>query len=349
MRIVVTGASGNVGTSVLQALADDPMVESILGLSRREPRWAVPKTTWTRADVATDDLVPHFARADTVVHLAWIFQPTHDPLKTWQVNALGSIRVFQAAADARVKALVYASSVGAYSPGPEDRPVGEEWPTHGWPAAGYTREKAYVERVLDRFELEHPDIRVVRMRPGFIFKRESATEQRRLFAGPLLPQRLVRPGRVPVVPDLPGLRFQVLHSVDAAEAYRLAATRPVRGAFNVAAEPVIGADELAELLSARVVRLPRWPVRGALALAWHLRMVPADPNLFDAALRLPVMDTTRARVELGWSPRHSGMDALREFLEGLYAGAGMETPPLSPATSGRMRAREFRTGVGGQP
>ena len=80
-------------------------------------------------------------------------------------------------------ALVYASSVGAYSPGPKDRAVDEGWPTHGWPGASYTREKAYLERVLDAFEARHPGVRVVRMRPGFIFKRESAHEQRRIFGG----------------------------------------------------------------------------------------------------------------------------------------------------------------------
>jgi hypothetical protein len=53
-----------------------------------------------------------------------------------------------------------------------------------------------------------------------------------------------------VVPELPGLRFQVLHSADAGEAYRRAVTREVRGAFNLAADPVIDATQLAELLGA---------------------------------------------------------------------------------------------------
>ena len=126
--------------------------------------------------------------------------------------------------------------MGAYSPGPKDRPVDENWPTHGWPPAAYTREKAYGERVLDTCERDHPDIRLVRLRPGFIFKQESAAAQRRLFAGPLLPPWLTQPGLIPAVPDLPGLRLQALHSADAGEAYRLALTRNVRGAFNIAAD-----------------------------------------------------------------------------------------------------------------
>ena len=349
MRVVVVGASGNVGTSLVRSLADDPMVESVLGLARRRPAWQAPKTEWAAADMTADDLVPHFRGAGVVVHLAWAFQPSHDPAETWRVNVVGSSRVFHAVREAEVPALVYASSVGAYSPGPKDRPVDESWPTHGWPTGGYTREKAYVERLLDAFELEHPGRRVVRLRPGFIFKRQSASQQRRLFAGPLLPDRAVRPELIPVVPDLPGLRFQALHATDAGEAYRLAVVRPVRGAFNLAADPVVDPQGLAELLGARTVRVPTPALRAALAAAWGLHLVPASPYLFDAVLRLPIMDTTRARTELGWSPRHSSLDALREFLEGLRAGAGMDTPPLSPGSSGPLRARELGTGVGQRP
>ncbi len=284
-----------------------------------------------------------------MVHLAWLIQPTHDPHLTWRVNVLGSIRVLRAVAEARVPALVYASSVGAYSPGPKDRPVDESWPTHGQPTAAYTREKAYLERLLDTFEREHPDRRVVRLRPGFIFKREAGSQQRRLGIGPLLPHRLVRPDLIPVLPDLPGLRFQALHSLDVGEAYRLAAIRPVRGAFNLAAEPVLDMSRLARLLDARTIRVPTRGVRAALAAAWHLHLVPASPQLLDAVLQLPIMDIGRARDELGWVPRHSSLDAIAEFLDGLREGAGMDTPPLSPRTAGPLRIGEFRTGVGQRP
>jgi UDP-glucose 4-epimerase len=348
MRVVVVGATGNVGTSLVQSLAEEPAVTSVLGLARRLPAWQAPGTEWATADMGRDELVPHFRGADVVVHLAWLFQPTHDPVTTGRVNVVDSSRVFQAVRQAGVPVLVYASSVGAYSPGPKDRRVDETWPTHGWPTGGYTREKAYVERLLDAFE-EDPDRRVVRLRPGFTFKRSSASQQRRLFAGPLLPGRLVRPGLVPLVPDLPGLRFQALHSADAGEASRQAVIRPVRGAFNVAADPVIDPERLAELLGARTVRLPTSALRAGLAAAWRLHLVPASPWLFDAVLRLPLMDTSRARAELGWSPRHSSLDAMREFLQGLRAGAGMGTPPLSPGSGGRLRAREVRTGVGRRP
>ncbi|AOS63258.1 NAD-dependent epimerase/dehydratase family protein [Actinoalloteichus hymeniacidonis] len=336
IRVVVVGATGNVGTALVRTLAGDSRVASIVGVARRQPSWRPPKTTWRTADITDDDLVEIFRGADVVVHLAWRFQPTHSPDVTWRTNVLGGIRVFEAVAFAGVPALVYASSVAAYSPGPKNRGVDESWPTHGWPGAAYSREKAYLERVLDTVEDSQPDLRVVRIRPGFILQRQAAQQQRRLFAGPLIPSVLLRPGGIPVVPDLPGLRFQVLHAQDVAEAFRLAALSRSAGGFNLAAEPIVDAELLADCLDATVVRLPARPVRAAMSAAWRLRAVAASPDLLDTLLRLPVLDTTRARVELGWSPVHTSRDALGEFFLGLRTGPG-PTPPLAAQGLGRLR------------
>src|SRR5919201_1752658 len=129
MRIAVTGASGNVGTSVLRMLDHDPQVEEIVGLARRQPQLPAPKVRWVTADVVDDDLLEHFRGADAVIHLAWLIQPSRDRSVTRAANVDGSARVFRAAAEAGGKALVYASSVGAYSPGPKHTRVDERWPT----------------------------------------------------------------------------------------------------------------------------------------------------------------------------------------------------------------------------
>ncbi|MEU5220355.1 NAD-dependent epimerase/dehydratase family protein [Streptomyces sp. NPDC020807] len=333
-RVVVTGATGNVGTSLVRALAREPRVGSVLGLARRRPGLELPGVEWAEVDVSEEGDAPRLAQyvaeADAVVHLAWAFGPTHDPVATWRTNVLGSVRVFDAVAAARVPTLVHASSVGAYSPGPAGgAPVSEAWPTHGWPGAAYTREKAYLERVLDTFERDHPQTRVVRMRPAFLFKEESASGQRRIFAGRFFPGQLARPELLPLLPEFDGLRFQVLHTDDAADAYRRALLRDVRGAFNLAAEPVVDGELLGRLFKARPVKVPAGAVRGALSAAWHLRIAPASPGLFDALRQMPLLATERARRELGWEPEASSVDALEAFLRGVRAGAGDETAPLA--------------------
>jgi nucleoside-diphosphate-sugar epimerase len=347
VRIVVTGASGNVGTSVLQALAHEPQVEEVVGLARRLPAGDFEKTSWKRADITRDPLEPLLAGADVVIHLAWLIQPSREEARTREVNVEGSRRVFRAVADAHVPALVYASSVGAYAPGPAVQPVEESWPTTGIASSFYSRHKAAVERLLDRFEDEHPQIRSVRLRPSLIFKGAAATGIRRLFMGPLLPGRLLRPGVLPILPLPRGLRTQAVHSLDVGEAYRLAATKPVSGAFNIASEPVLDAAVLSRTLGARPVQLPPAAVRRAVWAGWKLRVHPTSPGWLDMGMQSPLMSTGRARKELGWKPRFSAIETLEELLDGLRRGEGMETPPLDPAQSGLLRAREFLTGVGG--
>jgi UDP-glucose 4-epimerase len=348
VRVVVVGASGNVGTSVLRALAREPAVESVLGLCRRVPDAEFPKTEWREADVARTPLRPFFQGADAVVHLAWLIQPGRDKQTLRAVNVDGSARVFRAAAAAGVHTLVYASSVGAYSQGPKDRRVDESWPTTGLSSSFYSRHKAEVERLLDRFEREHDRVRVVRLRPGLCFKREAASGIRRLFAGPLLPGALVRRALIPVVPAADRLVFQAVHSDDAGDAYRLALTTEVAGTFNVAAEPVLDPVTLGRILDARPVRVPGRLLRAGAAASFKLRLQPSEPGWVDMGLGVPLMDVTRAREELGWEPRHSAADALLELLDGMREGAGLDTPPLEAGGAGPFRAREFLSGVGGR-
>jgi len=346
MRVVVTGASGNVGTSVLEALAEEPAVKEIVGIARRVPEVEMPKVRWVGADVVTDDLVPIFSGAEAVVHLAWAIQPGRDERVTERINVEGSRRVFDAAARAGVEAVVHASSVGAYGPGPKERRVDESWPVDGIPTSFYSRHKAAVETLLDAFERREPEIRIVRLRPGLIFKSEAASEIRRLFAGPFLPGFLVRKRLVPLIPRVPRLRFQAVHSRDVGEAYRQAVVRDVHGAFNIAAEPEIGVEELCRLFGARSFPLPARALRAAADLTWRLRLQPSPPGWIDLALGVPTMDTTRAREQLGWKPRVSSLEALDDLLRGMRNADGARTPPLDPTAGGPLRAREIATGVG---
>lgn len=347
MRIVVVGATGNVGTSVLEALGRDDAVDSILGLARRRATAPYVKTEFAAADVTRDDLVPHFRGADCVVHLAWLIQPSRDQATLWETNVEGSSRVLAAVAAAEVPALVVASSIGVYSPrssgdGPKER-VDESWPREGIPSSWYSRQKAELERRLDRFEAEH-DVRTVRLRPGLIMKRESAEEVRRLFAGPFFPNPIARPGRLPFVPHVPGAVAQLVHSLDVGEAYRLAATRDVRGAFNLAAEPEVDGKRVAAAIGARSLTIPPRLARSLAAATWHARLHPTSPDWLDLALGAPLLDCTRAREELGWVPARDGIETIRELLVGLADGASGPTPPLR--RGGRLA--EIAAGVGGK-
>jgi ferritin-like metal-binding protein YciE/nucleoside-diphosphate-sugar epimerase len=345
MKVVVTGATGNVGTSTVQALSESPEIDEIVGLARREPTWAPPKTSWVEANVLSADLGAIFAGADAVIHLAWAIQPSRDAVTLERINVEGSRRVFEAVAAAGVPKLVHASSVGAYSRGPKDREVDEGWPTEGTPTSFYSRHKVAVERELDRFEADNPATRVVRLRPALIFKDEAATEIRRLFVGPFLPNFLLRRGVLPALPRVERLRFQAVHSEDVGRAYLRAVLADVDGAFNIAAEPPLSPEEMAERIGVRSFPVPARVVRRLADLSWRMRLQPTPPGWLDMALNVPLMSSGRAREELGWEPRHSGVEALEELLEGLREGHGAKTPPLEPDSVG-VRLDDLKTGVG---
>ncbi|KRF11377.1 NAD-dependent epimerase [Nocardioides sp. Soil797] len=333
MKIVVTGASGNLGSATLRALSADGGVD-VVGVARRRPgdvRQPVDTSVqWREADVATANLAPVLEGADAVVHLAWKFQPTHRPDVTWATNAVGTRRLLAAVARAGVPACVCVSSVAAYSPVDHDDPVDEHWHTDGASPAAYCREKAYVERALDAFALAHPEVRLVRVRPAFVFQRSAASEQRRIFGGPLARPALLDRRRIPVLPLPAGLRLQAVHAGDVGRALAAAATTDVTGAFNLAGDGVIRRDELGELVGARTVEVPARMLRAGVQAAWRARAVPVPGNLLDAVMRLPLMATDRAAQELDWQPQHSSADALEAVLSGIPARAGSQMPPLQP-------------------
>ena len=346
MRIVVTGATGNVGSQLLPQLLEHPQVTSVVGLARRLPATPDPRVEWHAVDVAEGDQAPLVRGADVVVHLAWLLQPAHDPDEMRRVNLEGTRRVLDAVAAAGVPALVHASSVGAYSPGPPKTRLGasprvaEDHPTGGISTSTYSRHKAAAERMLDRFETDHPERRVVRLRPGVVLQAAAASELARYFLGPFVPQSLVRRGLLPVVPAIDRLAFQVVHASDMARAYVLACTTPVTGAFNIATEPVLDPSTLGSILGARQVPVPAFLARALVDLTWRLHVQPTDPGWVDIGRETPLLDTTRARTELGWSAQYDAAQALLETVDAMSAGQGGGSPVLRPRAQGGSRVLE---------
>jgi UDP-glucose 4-epimerase len=246
-----------------------------------------------------------------------------------------------------VPTVVAASSVGAYSPG-DGRTVDESWPTDGIQTAFYARHKAEVERMLAALASDQPGQRVAWLRPALTFQVESASEQRRLFAGPLVPGFLLRSRLWPILPWPRGLGFQAVHTDDVADAYRRALLQDGEGPYNIAAKPVIDAETLGRHVGSRPLPVPPSAVRALMAGSWRMRLQPSEAGWLDMALGVPLMDTTRAESELGWQPIRSSLEALDALAAGLRGGAGGATPTLDADAGGPARTHEVRTGVGGK-
>jgi nucleoside-diphosphate-sugar epimerase len=332
MRIVVVGATGNVGTAVVRRLAAERASVETVGVARRLPDLrAEPygSAVWHAVDVgahdAVDQLTAVFRGSDAVVHLAWALQPTHDIPTQYRTNVTGTANVLEAVARAGVPQVVVASSVGTYRGVDVDgkrTPVDESWPATGIPTATYSVHKAANEAAMDRFAAEHPDVVVTRLRPGLIFQRAAAAEIRGLFLGHLVPMSIVRWIRWAVLPLPLPFVFQAVHADDVADAYWRAIDRGAGGAFNIAASPVLNPPRLARAFGMLgAIRAPMWLIRGIVTLTWRLRLQPTDAGWVDIAAQVPVMRTDKARSVLGWEARHTSEEALRELVAGFADGA----------------------------
>jgi nucleoside-diphosphate-sugar epimerase len=333
VRIVVTGASGNVGSALLRRLVGSGR-HDVLGIARRIPDAVEPfdAVDWRSIDLtdsaATGELVQAFEGADAVVHLAWGFQPSHDLAFLEELGVGGTRRVLDAVAGADVPHLVHMSSVGAYSPKQDDEPVGETWPTGGVPSSPYSRHKATAERLLDSHEQAHPGRLVTRLRPGIVGQRSAGSALLRYAVPGVVPARVI--GHVPVLPLDRRLTIPMVHSDDVADAVERVVEGRVPGPFNLAADPPVTTAAIAGVLGARLVHVPAPVLRVALTLAWKARVEQLDPGWLDLGFAVPLMDTSKASVELGWVAKVNALSVLEEVVSGMRDSASDATPVLRP-------------------
>jgi nucleoside-diphosphate-sugar epimerase len=334
MRIVIVGASGNVGTALLRQLAGGE--DEVVGVSRRIPSPTAPYdgALWRSVDIsaatATDQLARVFEGADAVVNLAWLFQPTRDAAQLERVGVGGLLSVARAVTQAGVPHLLHMSSVGAYSPARPGTRVDESWPTDGVPTSVYSVHKAAAERLLDDIEAEHPDLLVTRFRPGLILQASAGSALLRYGLPGWMPAAIVR--LLPVLPIDGRIALPVVHADDVARAVLAAARRRIGGAFNLSAEPRIGRAGLAKALGALPVPLPAPVLHAVVDLTFRAHLQRLDVGWVDLAYSVPLLDTARARQELDWSPQVDAQTALEEAVAGMRSIDSTASPVLRRRT-----------------
>jgi nucleoside-diphosphate-sugar epimerase len=325
MRVVITGASGNVGTALTRRLRAAGEYD-IVAVARRVPEYAaMAKFRWVSIDLSDRDcehqLRQVFDGADAVVHLAWAFQPSHQVRYLEAIGVGGTQRVLDACTSTGVGQVVHMSSVGAYSPKRDADAVTEDWPVGGVPSSTYSRHKAAAERLLDSFEESSRSTAVARLRPGIIGQRSAGSALLRYALPVLLPARTI--GALPVLPMPGGLTVAMVHADDVADAVVRVLQQRAVGAFNLAAPTPVTSAMIAEALGARWVETPAPLVRAVMLASWQLRLQPVAPSWLDLACAVPALDSSRAGRELGWSPTIDAMGVLREAVEGMrHASAG---------------------------
>lgn len=322
-RIVVTGATGNLGSSIVPALLASG--REVVSITRHRPMtspWSeLDGVRWQTADIGVDALDPSwFEDAAAVIHLAWAIQPSHHPEAMFRTNVTGTRRVLDAAVAANVPQIVHASSVGAYGTRERGAHANEAADTDGAPLLGYSWQKAYVERLLDVVERDHPQTTVTRIRPAVVLGAAAAVRVHALFAG-RVPRSVV--ATLAEHADAAPIPFQVVHPDDVADAVVSVLDRRFAGAVNLAADGILGGSPPGGRAGMRAVA-------ALAAIGWRLRIIAAEPGWIRLAACAPLLDTGRARTELDWTPRWSAQALLADFAAGLREPQRAHRRPAAP-------------------
>ena len=324
LTVAVTGPTGGIGRAAVSALERSPEVGRIVGMARRP--FEAAAQGWRKVEYREGDVLDRAAvaglvkGADVVVHLAFIIMG--GPEETRAINLEGSGNVFEAVRAARCPRLVYTSSVAAYGFHHDNpQPLTEDAPARGTDSHYYSAQKAEVERVLGA-TLDGSSTGRYVLRPCIVAGPDAPLLIDSLPYTQLserLPAAVLRllddvPLLRPVLPD-PGVPFQLVHHDDVATAIRAAVLgRGAPGVYNIAGPGQITVATLADELGWYSIPVPELAVDAASELVARIGFLPAQAQWI-AAFRDPIiMDTRKARRELGWRPRHSALETIRETI-----------------------------------
>jgi nucleoside-diphosphate-sugar epimerase len=278
------------------------------------------KMEYRRGDVRdVDTLADAFLGSDVVVHLAFHITGNASRQETRDINVQGTLNTFRAAAAAGARRFVHASSVAAYGFF-RDNPVGmtEEWPVRPASRLFYAREKAELEELLTAEAAASPDVALYLLRPPVVLGPHSIGAKD-LLPGSLAPlaRRMAKLAtrRLPVPVAVPDLPVQFVHEDDVGSALHLCVVGAgPPGAYNIAGDGVLTAADVAREYGALPLPLPAGPAQLAARAVSRLPFLPPSVEWVEAFSHPAIMDTSKARTQLGWRPKYTGLQALRDTL-----------------------------------
>ena len=324
LTVAVTGPTGTFGFGLMPLLQADDRVARVVGIARRpfDPAaYGWTKMEYRRGDVRDPEVLRDvFGDADVVVHLAFLVTGAASGEAIRSVNVEGTLNAFGAAAAAGARRFVYASSVAAYG-FHRDNPVGmtEDWPVRPAARLFYAQEKAELEQLLRAQAAQSAGPVLYLLRPCIVVGPHTVGGKG-LLPGPLAPLGRALAGRacrlpVPVPVLAPTLPIQLVHEEDVGQALlRCVVAAGPPGAYNIAGDGILTAADIARELGMLPLPVPAGPTQSAARAIAALPFLPPVAQWVEAASHPAIMDTTRAKQKLGWVPRFTALEALRDTL-----------------------------------
>lgn len=307
LRIAITGSSGYYGRKLIEHVRRESPQTRILGIDVVAPRGPAPDE-FAHADIRSADVrtaLTNF-RPDTIVHLAFVVNPTHDNRLTHDINVGGTKNVFESVRTLRPSRFLMASSATAYGAWPDNPvPISEDWPLKAREGFQYVTDKTTIEAEIQALADELPDVAVSWTRPTIIGgKGVNNYLSRFVLQIPMI-----------VLPDGEDVPLQFVHEDDCVAATWEILRQSARGPFNIGPNDWIPLTKLARLTNRWTIKVPFWMFKLVSWFWWHLRLpVLKYPPSLNEFIRYPwVIAPTRLEQELGFRFRYSAEETLLEM------------------------------------
>jgi len=306
----ITGTFGYIGKRLIERLRSDHIFSSIVCTDILQPPVILPeKFQYRHCDIRDRDGLHRIfmdGGVDTIIHLAFIANPTRNPGLEHDIDVDGTRNVLDACSSLKIKKLVVASSDCAYGffEGSPDY-LTETAPPRATPGFPYAENKVEIEKLISDFSSTNPDCSVVILRPCMVMGPNANNTTSKSMKGPVI---TAVKGYDPIM--------QFVHEDDAAEAFYQAAVQNVKGIFNLAADEGLRYSELARELGKPMLSLPAWLIYPLVEMLYRMKVVPFGKAQVDY-IRYPLsMNVDKIKNELNFKPRYTSRQTIQSFLQG---------------------------------
>lgn len=324
--VAVTGASGYIARGLISSLCTEEWVDRVLGFDVVEPDFSHPKFVFDHVDVRNPVIESRLKGTDVVVHLAFIMEPVKDEGMMRDVNVNGSQNVFQSAARAGVRRIVYTSSATVYGAHPDnDVPLVEDSPLRANLDFSYPAHKLEVEYVIKEFRDDFPDVPVTVFRPAIAY-------------GPHVDNAWSHILEMPVVWGVKGFRppFQFIHEDDVAAALLFAIENELDGPYNLAPNDWMASDDILAVVGRKRVELPEPAAFSLAERLWSMNMAEAPAGMLHYVM-YPWVVSPEKLQSAGFKCAFSTSDALNATVA--------HTRGLVRVGRARVRTSDLRGGL----
>lgn len=292
----------------MSALENDESVSEVIGIDLKEPAYTSAKLRYLSLDVRSP-LIADYLRnyeVDTVLHLAWVFNPNHDARRTYDINVNGTKAVMSACKETAVKRLIIPGSTTAYGAHPDNPEwLREDSPIRGNRGFPYSYHKALVEGLCDEFERQITGVNLTRLRVCIVLGKyvDNFVRDSILLRG--LRHAAVR-GYSP--------HIQFLHEEDMSSAIRLALLSQAYGIYNIVPNDTLTIHQVAEIAGNPLREYPYCVLHPLVSFLWSIRQLPVPPSYLPFIQHRWTASNSLIDTELGWKPKRSTYDALISML-----------------------------------